>query len=593
MSTLFHNVLTKIAQVGLHPSPETQATIDLLDNPHYTVAVVGKFQVGKTTLLNKVFLREKVLLEGIGICRTAVPTEIQYGDAKQMTVFYRDGLSLQPLPELTRVVDNPSQNDLEKVTTASSPDERWALSKKTENVQVKWPCETLKGYSLFDTPGIDDPNDDLLINTTYRVLPAVDIALVVVQPQMLCQQVLKMLKNDILNLGISRLLVLISYDASTNMSVDTRSDVVDTIQAQLRGIGKADVPVKMICYDSSVEGDILNTPTAIHDYITTFLSDNAGKARFEKALFLLKSDIQSRLFQIDAELKLLGQPDDKLAETKQALEVVETNLHLEYKRISTRFQSDISTVSTAACKDFQADCATVVDKFVLGFEGLSLNEAKVRVESMTTLFEPEIREVAIKGFKEVQTTIQSKIESYAREIEGHLTRQLNEQLPVISPNAGTLVADLGIVGRIPTLMVKIADYGLFLLFTPLYGVFGPLGLAITAALRFYAEKVPAIKNWLPESFAAGSVKRSVKQSLEDQIPHIVKNFQTNIDDFARCGQDVLSSVVAEANKQCIQPLRNAVAEAERNISDRGQRKQVLAGEKRTLEDALAILSSNN
>ncbi|MFW6374255.1 MAG: dynamin family protein, partial [Thermodesulfobacteriota bacterium] len=60
----------------------------------YRIAVVGEFKTGKSTLINRVFLKEDLLFTDI-MEATAVVTEIQYGSEKRLEV----------IPYATRAAD--------------------------------------------------------------------------------------------------------------------------------------------------------------------------------------------------------------------------------------------------------------------------------------------------------------------------------------------------------------------------------------------------------------------------------------------------------------------------------------------------------
>ena len=60
---------------GISLRESTKEALQELTNPHYTVTLAGCFQVGKSTLLNKVMLGSDMLLtEGKGLPTTAIPT---------------------------------------------------------------------------------------------------------------------------------------------------------------------------------------------------------------------------------------------------------------------------------------------------------------------------------------------------------------------------------------------------------------------------------------------------------------------------------------------------------------------------------------
>ncbi|MDO4571651.1 MAG: dynamin family protein, partial [Planctomycetia bacterium] len=159
---------------GVSLSQETLETQRELDNPHAKIALVGCFQVGKSSLLNRAFLGEELLLkQGDGRCTTAVMTKVVYGLEKRLTVVYRDAQRSAKVYQGEEV----TQELIASLTTVDEPDEmarqekRTAVAREILYIQIEYPCEALKKYTFYDTPGIDDPNQELIELTTFQFLP--------------------------------------------------------------------------------------------------------------------------------------------------------------------------------------------------------------------------------------------------------------------------------------------------------------------------------------------------------------------------------------------------------------------------------------
>jgi len=256
-----------------YAAPEDVAkSVESLENPTYRVAVVGKFKVGKSTLINHAFLGDNpILSEGTRFtAETAVATEVESGDVSRLE---RYDWAETGGEKLVLTKDNPTCEDVIAETVGNSESQRTELARKVSRVKLTTPNESLKGYAVIDTPGLDDPNKELLLNTTFRVIPGSDVALLIVEPKMLDQVEDDLLRKTLIDNGVSRLMVLVSYkpEESDCRSKQKRIDVVETIKTQLAKIGRADVPVEMYCFDPAVE-DITNNATDLRIDIRTFLT---------------------------------------------------------------------------------------------------------------------------------------------------------------------------------------------------------------------------------------------------------------------------------------------------------------------------------
>ena len=278
------NAARTVKAHGLTLPADLDKQIAGLENPQYRVAVVGEYQVGKSTLINRVFLGDKPLLtEGHGLCTTAVATDLEYGPTPKLEVYdWAD--ETRTAETLRTTVDNPSADNVDDATVSSAMDTRADLAKKVARVRVQVPNDALKGFTVVDTPGLDDPNQELLDNTTWRIIPRADLALLVVEgDRQLGDRQLNLLRKEIMGKnGIARIMVLASYKPKSDLDADQRKKVLDTIKAQLANIGRDNIPVEMYCFDPAVE-DIMSDVAEIRMTLRSFLTENAAPGR-EKRL---------------------------------------------------------------------------------------------------------------------------------------------------------------------------------------------------------------------------------------------------------------------------------------------------------------------
>ena len=131
---------------------ETQKLIDRLENKKITIAVIGQFKRGKTTLINTI-LGEKLLPVGI-VPITAAITRIEYagpqetcGTPSMATVYFNNGLSQQvPAADLHMYISEQENRDNERGVA---------------EVELQTNADFLKdGLTLVDTPGVGSVHEN-------------------------------------------------------------------------------------------------------------------------------------------------------------------------------------------------------------------------------------------------------------------------------------------------------------------------------------------------------------------------------------------------------------------------------------------------
>ena len=244
-----------MGELGFVPQQQIlQGEQKRLAREKYKVAVIGQFKVGKSTLINKVFLRDNVLFTDLTEA-TAFPTEIEFGRPARLEVFpstYAGLPSAQktdssaPLPAgegSPHVIEEPNPEQIKAHTSADGDEARAQMARQTSRVRLLWPADSLKGLTVVDTPGINTPNE-AVASTTYRVIPDADVAVFLTRAQQLSQTDIAFLRSRVFEQGISRCLAVVNYDlAHQDLSETALKNLVAAIEAQLAGIGRAHVPV--------------------------------------------------------------------------------------------------------------------------------------------------------------------------------------------------------------------------------------------------------------------------------------------------------------------------------------------------------------
>ena len=538
---------------NLPVSDRLQQDVAALENPAYKIAVVGKYQVGKSTLINRVFIREDVLLkEGDGIPTTAVATEVVYGEKKRLevlnwqteTVTSSNGTQSAQIRtgELVpgETIENPSAADLEKFTTAD-PSARTALTQRIGGVRLTWPCASLKRFTIFDTPGVDDPDHVLLANTTYRVIPQADAAILVVSPSMLDTPVLEFLRSGLFAAGLTRIMVLVSYNPETKRSsAESRSGLLAAIRAQLDQMGRGYIPVKMITYDAAVDGEILNTPDAIEQAIVEFAENNVAKGRIEKAAQICASDLRKGINELSAQLASADKSEaDRLAMLAAAKKQKE-ELRDKYGNFSNEFLSSLRQ----AQRDYRDHVYVGLDKIAAdyntGFDNLSsMTDVKNRLTQAEVILRPLIEDLFFAEAKGLKADMDAAAERFKASFK---------QLPTTTACVGDLTIDGGLLAKVPSWILLLLDYGLII------EVFLPGHFLIAIIIRYLSGKMPIIGKFMPAAIVTRMGIKHVKDELVKTFADIKAKFGQRLEETYAAVEAKLMSGFEEYMGEELEPV---------------------------------------
>ncbi len=542
-----------------------------LENPQYRVAVVGEYQVGKSTLINHVFLGDKPLLtEGRGLCTTAVATDIEYGPAPELEVFEWANKA-QTSEVLTKTVEAPSADDVDAATVSSAMDTRADLAKKVARVCVKVPNESLQGFTVIDTPGLDDPNQELLDNTTWRIIPSADVALLIVRgDKTLGDRELGLLRKEIMGKnGISRLMVLVSFNPrKMDQDQEERAAILATIKAQLANIGRENIPVEMYCFDPSIE-DIMSDVSEIRMTIRQFLADNALPGREEKVANLLRAKIEENLVEVAAKLKTAGASRADRAALAAKVEAEVARFKERAERAFERFQDEIKSLDEDAMHEVDLAVEAVFDKFLADLAGQpTVGDMKnVLAKAETTLKSDLQDKISIIGLK-LKSEINRLVSRYGKDMEDAGSSWnvfLSEELDIKT----------GMVAKIPTLVYDAINI-----------------VALNLILPFGGWVIPIVSHIIGKQFlnpttwgAKKLIVSQVKNGLEETKPEVRTQIMQQINEgIQKTFADVKAAMEA-SNKAQVEAIRSVLAAEPAEAEDRA----VLESAKADFEAALATL----
>lgn len=564
------NAASAVKAHGLTLPAELEKQIDGLENPQYRVAVVGEYQVGKSTLINRVFLGDKPLLtEGHGLCTTAVATDLEYGPAQRLEVYEWTDAG-HDKDSLVKTVADPSADDVDDATVSSAMDTRADLAKKVSRVRVQVPNESLKGYTVIDTPGLDDPNQELLDNTTWRIIPGADVALLVVEgDRMLGDRQLGLLRKEIMGRnGISRLMILASFNpGKMNQDAEDRKALLTTIKAQLAGIGRDNIPVEMYCFDSSIE-DIMSDVSEIRMTIRQFLSDNALPGREEKVSNLLRAEIEKDLVEVAAKLKTAGASEAERAALAAKVEAEVAKFKEKAERAFERFQDEVKALNDDMMHEVDLAVEVVFDKFYAELAEKETVDAMKRVlaKAETTIKSDLQDKISIIGLK-LKSDINRLVGQYGKEMED-AGQGWNLFLE------GEFNIKSGVVAKIPVLVYDVIN-------VIALSIILPGGVIVATVAHLLGREFLDPTRWLVKKL----ILSQVKSGLEEVKPEVRTQIMQQVDaGIQRTFTDIKAAMEA-SNKAQVEAIRSVIAAEPAGSGDRA----ALESAKADLEAALAAL----
>ena len=543
-------VAGEMSKLGMEIPRDVELAIEELENPVYKVAVVGKFQTGKSHLINEAFLNQSLLLkEGNGLCTTAVSAEIAFGSVPRLVVDYKDDAP-------TKIVENPGPEDIQSVTGADEESERVELAANVKNVRLEWPCESLKHFTLFDTAGIDDPNRELLRATTYRTIPESDAAVMVVSASALSSIELNFLRHNVFSCGLGRVMVFVSYRPEIDsLSEEGRDKILTTIRGQLAEIGRNDIPVYMVCYDPEINGDIINTPEDIRKTLGGFAESASGMNRVSKIAMSLKKIISDRIRALEFKMSICDKDEAELKVVRSELTRLADELRSAREELRAGLDVALCSIRDDETLRFRTACSAIGKRYYEAFGACDgLGEAQKHFEKANEILVPQLESEFVLGFESMRHKVLDELVKRSSRI-AELCSRCNF---AGGEMGGELEIDGGMFKSWNSKLVTLGDYLLtiFLL---------PGGLFMGWCLRFVWGHIPFIKALVPSGLIKASMTETVRESLEKELVKYGDRFRDCADHaLAKFKGDVFRHISDEVETR----LKEAVDAAEAKCEGR-------------------------
>ena len=549
------NIMREAGLVQHQKNLEQEAR--LFSNDKYKVAVIGKFKAGKSTLINKVLLKEDILFTD-PLEATAVPTEIEYGAAPGALEVYPwetptgcsgvdGGVSMREAAP--HRIENPTTEDIKSATTHATAEGRATMAEKTARVRLPHPAQSLKGLTVVDTPGIDSLNQ-AVVTTTYRVVPEADVTLYVTRPNQLGQIDTNFLRSRVFEAGISRTMVAINYNPEFGrMAQENLDQIATVIQGQLKDMGRSNVPVITVRMDGASHFE-----TSFQDFVRT----NSLPGRVERSKAIVKREVEQALTECKIELAALQKSPEELALIVKQIDEKTEQFKKEYERIKDDFLLEFAILQNEHVRAMCDGLDRISKSYLDGYEHCNLSAAQNRLKQTDFILKPELENLMLQ----VSADIRSRVREMENKYRGKFEMALN---PVISTVTNELRIDGGIFAEVPYAVVLIAD----LLLTVMLA---PFGAPADLIMRLIASRIPGINRFLPIVLVRNVLVGKISDEIMLQFADMKKQLRIQLSGQYRQTDEKLKSNWLRNSEEILTPI---VAPLKREMDGRDPKRQVL------------------
>ena len=526
---------------GFTVPPALDKEIADLANPQYRIAVVGKYQVGKSTLINRVFLKNNpILTEGNGLATTAAGTETSWGTNRAMQVYGWDNNCI-------KTINDPTAEDVREWTVGAEG-AREELINKVGKVCITEPNDGLKSYTILDTPGIDDPDVNLLIKTTYNIIPSADAAILVTEPKILDSREIELLQNKLVANGISRLMVMISYNSKKyDMTVKRRADIVETIKAMLNNAGVKNVPVYMFSFDPELE-DTLNAPEKINTAILQYLDANVQPGREDRVVAHVKKFLGDCVEALKVRIAAAGMSAEKRSAKILELDAQRKEMEDKFAKLHGRLNDDFSEIAARHSQDLKTKCRQIFKDARDTIDNAEdITGMKKNIDSLNENLQKSLADLLLAKTADMKEEIRVAVANRIPELE--IGRFKTPDTSIEDINA----FDPGFLAKIPNIIYE---------FVNIFGVdfLMPGGFLAGLLFRLIQKKIPVLK----EITLQNGILAVMKMKINSNIVNASQELQVQIDEKFK---EAFAAMSQKFNEEFKELLDKRIAMIKKSITD--------------------------
>lgn len=349
-------VSVKLNEIGFSGLANDMAGLyRLATNKRFTVAFVGEFSRGKSTLINRIIGKE--ILPVANLPTTAMLTRIVYGDKSRMTVCGKDGKKIKELPV--------SQDSWKGLTAANFGEQELEGS-----VIVEYPDKWLGEFAIdfIDTPGAGDLEEKRAM-VIERAMVNADAAIIAIDANKALSQTEQLfIQQKIMSRGVP--FVALAVTKLDLVAPNERVKVLSFLLNRLKTL-KISMPIIVVNtidipnFDSIKTTNIQIGIDKLKGLVVAWMANENRRALMEKwlsinALAIINSARAFLLQQkeiIDAKdierEKLIRQRNNALSEVHSRWEALRSEMELRCKNCNDAFNKAASEAGLSMMENLQ------------------------------------------------------------------------------------------------------------------------------------------------------------------------------------------------------------------------------------------------
>ncbi|MCI7005601.1 MAG: dynamin family protein [Akkermansia muciniphila] len=565
-----NELISKHISIARLCAPEQEAALRKLQmrsqKSLMKVTVLGDFKAGKSTILNRLFLKEPLLPVDFSEC-TAVPTQLANGPRRLQLWKRNPSTGCETLVQETETFDACT---LASLITAGTDSDRAEKAKKYSRVVLTLPGILADNICLVDTPGMNTPNQGILVGTMAEAQDA-DLLLYVVRGKTLARREVELLASMCgMQLEKIPVFVVVTHDGTQspaqldNICQEIRSSLAQVgitascspydIRSSTSAVSIDASPVSVTSGKSDAFGGWFDTtpktgkkeaasPEAtdagdLGIELSSFFRDHVATGHAAKILRDLRPISEQIRMQAQARLDI----SHANAEQVETLQKQLRTLRFDLQRKAEIMMDHIRAIQI----NFKHKLAAEID-----------NVVRAKKSELSPLISSQQVIDTLKAWNEnlpceLGNTVQLLKIDLRRDIH-EATRRFGQDLEISIQDMtqGSIEYHAGFLSKIPSWAVIIGDYALTQFLSP-------LPIFIDIPLRYLLGSLPLV----PANLVAAVAKKIATKHLDEAAHKIKTDLAASMDaEMKRMNDDLRSRLTAST---CFSSIELELENAEQN-----------------------------